>query len=399
MYNFCILPFATSILPGYCPPSNPISLQLICQIPYVQPLAFCQPRNEPLFAPNGSTIASETASRMRKAFEQNEEPITAMLKSASYMESLLGDASEFRLAIGDLIEVVVRSPKADSKEAMENLQSLRRDNNEIHELLMDVTYGVETVVWYQRFKTRSTAEKLKSVVQPPCPRLQNIGHWLPLTEFQLFEIQDYFCPNKFYRIPNIVESHVNFMQPALDGLLARAGELLEILKRAQKTIDNIKGYTGDYRNDLESERAGIEAGRSKLSEILIHFKWASDDTQYIRSRMAALDRMENGYSKAIEPLEFTQKNVRAVESHTGLLLDAGNMMLRLVNKNAAKDPADISHTSDSRKEIATQLSNDLIGISEAMMISVNNLQEIGDQFKRGEFKQKTIGDGNKVWGL
>lgn len=337
---------------------------------------------------------------MRKAFEENEEPITAMLNAASYMKSLSGETQDFRWAIGELINVVIRSPKDDSEEAMENLLSLRRDNEEIHELLLDFAYGVEIAVWYQRFKTRSTAERLKSVVQPPCPRLTKIGRWLPLTESQLFEIQDYFCPNSFYRIPEIVESHVNFTQPSLDTLLARASRVLEVLKRARITIDVIKGYASGYRDTLESERAGIVARRSSLSEILIHFKWASDDTQYVHYKIAALDRMENGYYEAIKPLEFTEKHVRAMKSHTGQLIDEGAKMVGLVNKYAVKDRAEGSHRFDSRKEIAIQFSKDLIDVSEAMMISVDRLKTLEDQLKRGgDPKPESIGDDNKVWSL
>lgn len=272
MYNFCLLPFATTILSGYCPPSNPISLQLICRIPYVQPLAFCQPKNEPLLASNESAIASETALRMEKTFEENEEPMIAMLNAAAYMESLSESTSEFRWTINDLTQVVVRSAKHESEKTMRDLFSLRRDIDEIDELLLNFARGVERVVGYQGYKTLSTAERLKAAMQPPCPGLNNIGRWLPVTESQLFEIQDFFCPNSFHRIPEIVQSHVKFTQPALDLLSERADNLLTMLVRSRDTMDRIKKYTSEARLALENERPEIVLRRSSLSEILIHLQ-------------------------------------------------------------------------------------------------------------------------------
>lgn len=397
MYNFCLLPFATTILSGYCPPSNPISLQLICRIPYVQPLAFCQPKNELLFASNGSAIASETAVRMGKAFEENEEPMIAMLNAASYMESLSGSTADFRWAVDDLTQVVIRSAMRGSQKAMRNLHSLRRDVDEIHELLLSFARGVERVVGYQRYKALSTAERLRSVVQPPCPSFTKIGRWLPITESQFFEIQDFLCPNSFHRIPYIVQSYVNFTQPALDLLRERAVKLLEVLKRSRDTIDDIKGYTSDYRLALEDERAQIVLRPSSLSEILIHLQWASDDTQHIHHRMAALDRMEKVYYEAIKPLTFTEDNVRTMSSHNDQLREQGHEMVHLVNQHAEQDRAAVSHNFGSRKEIATQLSHDLIGISETMMISVNRLQQMVDELQGGKSKPRTIGDEDKVW--
>ena len=396
MYNFCILPFANSILLGYCPPSNPISLQLICRVPYVQPLAICQPRNEPLFASKGSANASEASVRMGKAFEENEEPIAAMLSAASYMESLSGSTLEFPWAIQDLIMALIKSPEYESANVLQDLFSLRRDTDDIYGLLLSFARGVETVVSYQQSKTRSTAERLRSVVQPPCPRLMEIGHWLPVTESQMFEIQDYFCPNSFYRIPDIVESHVDFMQPALDEVSKRAKELLDVLQRCCATIHKIEIHSDKYRKDLKREHDKIIGHRSSLSEILIRFHWVRDETQHIKSRIDSLNRMENGYHEAIKPLRITRDNVKSMSSYNTELMELGNKMLQMVTEPAANNRTDISRRSYSRKEMAIQLSDDLIRVSETMVKAANRLQQMEDRLT-GKYRLPTIGDKENVW--
>lgn len=325
---------------------------------------------------------------MGKAFEETEKPMSAMVDVAFYMNSLSRNTHESYLAINDLIQVVIRSGKPGRGDAMTNLQSLRSNNDEVHKLLLSFSRAVERVVWYQKYKTEDTAEKLKSVVQPPCPGIIKAGRWLPITESQLFEIQDFFCPNSFHRLPQIVGSHVNFTQPALDLLAHRAEKLHDALVLSRDLIYKVRGFTSGYRLDLEAERAGIVLRRSSLSEILIHLHWASDDTEHVRRRKAALDLMEKGFYEAIKPLQFIADSVSTMSSYNKELQQQGEQMVKLLDGHAEQDRAEVG----SRKEIATQLSHDLICISESMMVPVDRLRQMESQLRNGHLKMSTIGD-------